>query len=168
MNASRRDARFGHNRKLDVAHPAVKFDDFHTGQALRAGPISPTAEDIVGFARAYDPQWFHTDAERAAASRWQGLIASGWHTCALAMRLAVDHFLAGSESFGSPGLEYLKWLAPVRPGDRLMLHAEILDKRRSDRQPTLGILRWRWQLYNQRDEAVLDMTATSFFDVPAA
>jgi acyl dehydratase len=143
----------------------LKFADFHAGQSLVAGPVTLTEDEIVEFARRYDPQWFHTDATRAAASRWQGLIASGWHTCAVAMRLAVDHFLAGSESFGSPGLEYLKWLAPVRPGDVLSLRAEILEHRRSERQPTIGILRWRWTLANQRGEDVLDMVATSLFDL---
>jgi len=143
----------------------MRFDDFSPGQVLEAGPASLTADEIVSFAQRYDPQWFHTDAARAADSRWQGLIASGWQTCGVAMRLAVDHFLRGSESFGSPGLEYLKWLAPVRAGDALSLRAEILDRRRSERQPTLGILRWRWTLSNQRGEAVLDLTATSFFDL---
>ena len=143
----------------------MRFDDFATGQHLEAGPASLTAEEIVAFAQRYDPQWFHTDAERAAASRWQGLIASGWQTCGVAMRLAVDHFLAGAESFGSPGLEYLKWLAPVRAGDALVLHVEVLDKRRSERQRSLGVLRWRWTLTNQRGEDVLDLVATSFFDL---
>jgi len=143
----------------------MRFHDLTPGRVLDAGPASLTAEEIVSFASRYDPQWFHTDPARAAASRWQGLIASGWQTCGVAMRLAVDHFLAGSESFGSPGLEYLKWLAPVRAGDALSLRAEILDQRRSERQPSLGILRWRWTLSNQHGEAVLDLTATSFFDL---
>ena len=143
----------------------MKFADFHAGQTLQAGPVTLTADEIVDFARRYDPQWFHTDPTRAAASRWQGLIASGWHTCGVAMRLAVDNVLAGSESFGSPGLEYLKWLAPVRPGDALSLRAEVLEQRRSERQPTLGILRWRWTLNNQNGEPVLDLVATSLFDL---
>jgi acyl dehydratase len=143
----------------------LKFADFHAGQILAAGPVTLTEDEILAFARSYDPQWFHTDPARAAASLWQGLIASGWHTCGVAMRLAVDNFLAGSESFGSPGLEYLKWLAPVRPGDALSLRAEILEHRRSARQPSRGILRWRWTLANQRGEAVLELVATSLFDL---
>jgi acyl dehydratase len=143
----------------------VRFADFNAGQAIVAGPVTLTEADIVGFARAWDPQWFHTDRERAAHSRWNGLIASGWQTCAVAMRLAVDTALTDSESFGSPGLEYLKWPNPVRPGDALMLHAEVLEARRSRSQPDLGILRWRWRLLNQREEAVLDLTATSLFDL---
>ena len=142
----------------------MRFADFHAGQRLQAGPASLDEHEIVAFAQRWDPQWFHTDPERARHGRWNGLIASGWQTCGVAMRLAVDHILAGSESFGSPGLEYLKWLQPVRPGDALMLHAEVLEARRSERQPSLGILKWRWQLVNERDEAVLDLVATSLFD----
>jgi len=128
--------------------------------------VTLTDDQIVAFARDYDPQWFHADRERASDGRWGGLIASGWQTCGVAMRLVVDHVLSGSESFGSPGLEYLKWPAPVRAGDALTLRAEVLDARRSAKTPALGILRWRWQLQNQRGEDVLDLVATSLFDVP--
>src|SRR6185437_8337145 len=117
------------------------------------------------FARQYDPQWFHVDVERAEAGRWQGLIASGWQTCGIAMRLVVEGALRDSESFGSPGLDYLKWLAPVRPGDALRLVAEVLEVRRSERQPTLGIVRWRWNLVNQDEAPVLELVATSLFDL---
>jgi acyl dehydratase len=143
----------------------LKFADFRPGQHLRAGPITLGADAIVEFARAWDPQWFHTDPERAAKGRWNGLIASGWQTCAIAMKLAVETALAESESFGSPGLEYLKWLHPVRPGDALTLHADVLEVRRSGGEQSLGILRWRWRLYNQDDVVVLDLTATSLFDL---
>ena len=143
----------------------MKFDDFAAGQVLRYGPVSVAEADIVSFARQYDPQWFHVDAERAKAGRWQGLIASGWQTCGIAMRLAVEGALRDSESFGSPGLDYLKWLAPVRPGDALTLMAEVLEVRRSERQPTLGIVRWRWNLVNQDEAAVLELVATSLFDL---
>ena len=143
----------------------MKFAQFAQGQVLTAGPAHVTEDEIVAFARAYDPQWFHTDPERAKRSRWNGLIASGWQTCGIAMRLAVEVGLGRSETFGSPGLEYLKWLAPVRPGDALTLRAEVLDVRRSERQPTLGIVRWRWILANQDDVPVLDLVATNFFDL---
>jgi acyl dehydratase len=143
----------------------MKFADFHSGQTLRYGPVSLTEEEIVRFAREYDPQWFHADPQRARGGRWKGLIASGWQTCGVAMRLAVTGALQDSESFGSPGLEYLKWLAPVRPGDRLTLEALVLDARRSERQPTLGVLRWRWRLANQDDVVALELVATSLFDL---
>jgi acyl dehydratase len=143
----------------------MTFDEFREGQMLAYGPASVSEAQIVAYAREYDPQWFHVDVERARTGRWQGLIASGWQTCGIAMRLAVEGALRGSESFGSPGLEYLKWLAPVRPGDALMLHAEVLSVRRSERQQALGILRWRWRLLNQHEAAVLELVATSLFDL---
>src|ERR1043166_7662564 len=142
----------------------MKFADFHPGQTIIHGPAAPLSEaDIVAFAQTYDPQWFHVNPERAAASRWQGLIASGWQTCGIAMRLANDAALEGSESFGSPGLEYLKWLEPVRAGDALTLHAHVLAVRRSNKQSSLGLLRWRWELKNQRGVAVLELVVTSLF-----
>jgi acyl dehydratase len=146
----------------------MRFAEFYAGQVIDAGPYPVTEAEIVEFAGRYDPQWFHTDPERAAEGRFEGLIASGWHTCSIAMRLIVETGLAGSESFASPGLEYVKWPAPVRPGDRLSLHAEVLDARRSGKSPGLGILRWRWQLFNQAGSEVLDLVATSFFDLREA
>lgn len=146
----------------------MKFADFHVGQTLRFGPASIGEAEIVAFAREYDPQWFHVDVESAKSSRWQGLIASGWQTCGIAMRLVVEGALAESESFGSPGLEYLKWLAPVRPGDLLWVNADVLDMRRSESRPSLGILRWRWQVVNQDDVAVLELVATSLFELGEA
>ena len=145
----------------------MKFADFRAGQVLRFGPASVGEAEILAFAREYDPQWFHVDVERAKAGRWQGLIASGWQTCGIAMRLVVEGALRESESFGSPGLDYLKWLAPVRPGDALSVVCEVMEVRRSERQATLGILRWRWRVVNQDDADVLDLVATSLFDLSA-
>jgi acyl dehydratase len=153
------------SRKIEPDHKAMNFDEFRQGQVLTYGPDSVSEAEILAFAREYDPRWFHVDPVRARTSRWNGLIASGWQTCGIAMRLLVNGALQGSESFGSPGLEYLKWLAPVRAGDALMLHAEVLDVRRSERQSTLGILRWRWRLLNQDNAAVLELVATSLFDL---
>ena len=143
----------------------MKFTDFRAGQTMVAGPATITEAEILAFARHYDPQWFHTNPARASESRWKGLIASGWQTCCIAMRLAVQDVLDGSESFGSPGLEYLKWLQPVRPGDTLTLKAEVLETRRSDKNPEIGLLRWRWTLVNQGEQVVLDLVATSLFDL---
>jgi acyl dehydratase len=146
----------------------MRFADLTPGRVIEIGPASLTEDEILEFARAYDPQWFHTDVARARASQWQGLIASGWQTCGVAMRLVVDHVLAGSESFGSPGLAYLKWEAPVRPGDALRVVLDVLDRRTASSKPTLGIVRWRWRVFNQRNEGVLDLEATSFFDLQPA
>jgi acyl dehydratase len=143
----------------------MRFAGFQPGQVLKFGPATLSEAEIVAFAREYDPQWFHVDAERAKAGRWKGLIASGWQTCGIAMRLVVEGALRDSKSFGSPGLDYLKWLAPVRPGDVLSVVCEVIDARRSERQPTLGIVCWRWRVVNQDDDAVLELLATSLFDL---
>ena len=143
----------------------MKFCDFRTGQVIEAGPYVVNEAELVQFASAYDPQWFHLDREAAARGRFGGLIASGWHTCAIAMRLVVDAALHGSESFASPGLAYVSWPHPVRPGDRLMLRASVLETRRARSRSNLGIVRWRWQLFNADGNEVLDLEATSLFDL---
>ena len=144
----------------------MKFAEFIVGQVFTLGPASLSEDEIVDFARRYDPQWFHTDPGAAARGRWGGLIASGWQTCGLAMRLAHEHLLTGSESIGSPGLAYLKWPAPVRPNDPLMLRVEIVEVRRSRRKPDLGVLRWRWQLQHPDGRDALDLEATTLFEQP--
>jgi len=142
----------------------MHFKQFVVGATLRAGPRPVTEEEIVEFARRYDPQPFHVDRERAAAGRWGGLIASGWMTCGIAMELAVRHFLDGSESIGSPGLDELRWENPVRAGDELTLTLSVLESRLSGSGRT-GVVRWRWELHNQEGERVLSLVATSLFDV---
>ncbi len=146
----------------------MKFAEFHPGQVIEAGPYTLGEAELLAFAKAYDPQWFHTDPAAAAKGRFGGLIASGWNTCCIAMRLAVDTALTGSESFASPGLAHVRWPNPVRPGDTLHLRATVIDTRRSRTQRTLGILRWRWQLFNTAGDEVLDLEATSLFDLPEA
>jgi len=145
----------------------MKFAEFHEGQVIEAGPYLVTEAELLQFATAYDPQWFHTDPAAAAEGPFGGLIASGWHTGAIAMRLVTDAALEGSESFASPGLGHVKWPNPVRPGDSLRLVADVIEARRSERRPTLGILRWRWRLFNQREQEVLDLEATSLFKLEA-
>lgn len=143
----------------------MRFAEFEAGQVIEAGPYVLSEEELLSFARAWDPQWFHTEPAAAAQGRFGGLIASGWQTCGIAMRLAVQAALQGSESFASPGVAQVRWPHPVRPGDALRLRASVLDTRRSRSQPTLGILRWRWQLFNQHHAEVLDLEATSLFDL---
>ena len=145
----------------------MRFAEFHAGQVIEAGPFELTEAELLAFAKAYDPQWFHTDPAAAAGGRFGGLIASGWQTCGIAMRLVADAALAGSESFASPGLAYVKWPNPVHPGDVLSLRATVLEARRASSKPTLGILRWRWQLFNVAGAEVLDLEATSLFDLAA-
>lgn len=143
----------------------MKFAEFHAGQVISAGPYTVTEGEVLTFAKSYDPQWFHTDPAAAQEGRFGGLIASGWHTCAIAMRLVADKALHGSESFASPGIEYIRWPHPVRPGDQLVLTATVQEVRRSASKPGLGILRWRWELVNQDSAAVLDLVATSLFQL---
>lgn len=141
----------------------MKFADFYTGQVIEAGPYPIAENEIIKFAEAYDPQWFHTDSAKAADGPFEGLIASGWQTCSIAMRLVVDAALKDSESFASPGLKHLKWLQPVRPGDELSLRLTVLEVRRSGSRPGIGILEWRWQLFNQDAVDVLELEVTSLF-----
>jgi acyl dehydratase len=143
----------------------MKFAEFAAGQVIEAGPYEVLEAEVLQFARAFDPQWFHTDPEAAKNSRFGGLIASGWHTCGIAMRLMADKALHGSESFASPGLAYIKWPHPVRPGDVLSVRATVLDARVSRSQGGMGILRWRWQMTNGQGIEVLDLEATSLFDL---
>jgi acyl dehydratase len=143
----------------------MKFSEFKEGMLIRGGPVVVTEEEILTFARQFDPQWFHTDVERASEGRWGGLIASGWHTCAIAMRMAVDAMLHDSESFGSPGLGQVRWRVPVRPADTLRLEARVQGVRRSTSRDDLGIITWSWTIFNQNNDAVLDLDATSLFDL---
>lgn len=143
----------------------MKFNDFKVGMVISHPPVVVAEEEMLAFAKAYDPQWFHVDKEQAESGRWEGLIGSGWLTCSIAMRMAVDAALADSESFGSPGLERLRWLAPVRPGDALRLEATVDSVRVSSRRDDLGIMRWTWRVYNQNDVQVLELEVTSLFDL---
>lgn len=143
----------------------MKFKEFEVGMVIRHDPVTMDEQEMLAFARHYDPQWFHTDLQRAESGRWGGLIASGWMTCSLAMRMAVEAALSDSESFGSPGVERLRWMNPVRPGDQLRLEATVDSKRVSSSRSDLGILRWTWRLYNQADVQVLEVEATSLFDL---
>lgn len=143
----------------------MRFAEFSAGQVIDAGAVNISEREIIAFATQYDPQWFHIDSQRASASRWNGVIASGWHTCCLAMKLVVDNVLAGSESFGSPGLTNLSWTNPVRAGDQLKLQLEVLDVRTARSRPTLGIVRWIWRMRNQHSADVLSLEVTSLFEL---
>lgn len=141
----------------------MKFADLTTGRRIALGPLMVDEQDIIAFAEKYDRQWFHTDPALAADGPFQGLIASGWHTCAMAMSLVASGVLQGSESYASPGLAHVRWPTPVRPGDQLMLELEVLSQRVSDNRPWLGIVRWQWVMKRQGGAVVLDLEATSMF-----
>ena len=124
----------------------LAFEDFAAGQTYDCGMHTITESEIVEFAREYDPQPQHLDAEAAKHSLLGGLAASGWHVGALMMRMAVDNFLNKTTSQGSPGIEELRWLKPVRPGDRLHFVCEVLETKPSSK-PTRGFLKARWSVY---------------------
>jgi acyl dehydratase len=145
----------------------VKFEDFKPGTVILAEPKALTREDIIDFARRWDPQWFHTDPERARTGRFGALVASGWQTCAMAMRSAVDLALADSESFASPGVNYIRWPRPVMADEPLRFRAEVLAARRSASQPDLGIIQWRWEMLHADGSQALELEVTSMFDLTA-
>jgi acyl dehydratase len=145
----------------------MKFADLQAGRHIEAGPTRVLAAEIVEFARKFDNQWFHTDPMRAESGVWNGLIASGFHTCSIAMQMVAATILEGSESYASPGLTYVKWPHPVRPNDMLTLHVDVVESKISESKPWLGVVRWTWRLVNQSNVAVLELEATSLFNLPA-
>jgi len=127
------------------------------------GTISPSREDIVTFARQFDPQPFHLDEEAAKGSVFGTLCASGWHTCSMAMSLMVNNFLLDAASLGSPGMENIKWFKPVLPGDTLRLQHSITDKRPMSKRPDVGLVRSEWHLFNQHEDQVLHLESWGMF-----
>lgn len=139
------------------------FEDFQVGESVELGSTRVTAEEIVAFARQFDPQPFHLDPERAKESLFGGLVASGWHTAALYMRLLADGLLNDTPSLGSPGVDELRWLQPVRPGDTLRARFTVLECRPSRSRPGMGIVRSRGEVWNQHDEMVMSLVSIGFF-----
>ena len=138
------------------------FEDYGPGRVLEFGAAVVDGSEIVEFARRYDPQPFHVDPEAAARSPFGGLIASGWHTGSLMMAMLVEHYLSPASSLGSPGLDELRWLAPVRPGDTLSVRVTIVEARRSQSRPDRGLLRSQIEVLNQRRQVVMSMKALNF------
>ena len=135
------------------------FEDVSEGDVEEYGERTLTAEEIVAFAEEFDPQPFHVDESAAKESPFGGLIASGWHTASVCMRLLVDGILSKWASMGARGLEELTWHAPVRPGDTLSIRSEILDTWKSESNPERGYVRWRLEGINQDEEVVLTWVA---------
>jgi acyl dehydratase len=138
------------------------FEDYRPGLVLEFGAISVDGNEIIEFGRRFDPQPFHVDPEAAARSAYGGLIASGWHTGSVMMQLLVEHYLSPVSSLGSPGIDELRWLAPVRPGDALSVRLTILAARRSQSKPDRGLVRALIEVLNQRREVVMSMKALNF------
>ena len=133
------------------------LEDFVEGDVYEFGPIGITEEAIIDFGRKFDPQVFHTDPVKAKETVYGGLIASGWHTCSLFMRLFVDHYLPGPASLGSPGVDEIRWLKPVRPGDELTLRITVQKVKPSKSKPDRGVLFSYCEMLNQEREIVATM-----------
>jgi len=135
------------------------FEDYVGGAVFDCGQIRVEESEIIAFAELYDPQAFHTDPNAAARSVYGGLIASGWHTAAITMRLLVAKYLSSIASLGSPGIDELRWITPVRPADTLNVRVTILDARRSRSKPDRGVVRSLIEVSNQRGEPVMSLKA---------
>jgi acyl dehydratase len=131
------------------------FEDYRPGTVFDCGEVAVGEEEILDFARRFDPQPMHVDPRAAASGPFGGLIASGWHTAAMAMRLVVDRYLSKTASIASPGLDELRWLRPVRPGDRLAVRVRVLEARRSRSKPDSGIVTSLVEVRNQKGEPVM-------------
>jgi acyl dehydratase len=139
------------------------FEDFWVGRVFEFGGMLVKRDDIVRFAAEFDPQPFHLSEEAAEKSLFKKLSASGWHTCAMVMRMTCDAYLLDSTSLGSPGLEKLKWIRPVFVGDTLHVRLTVLEARPMSSKPHVGLVRSAWEALNQHGEVVLEMEGYGMF-----
>jgi acyl dehydratase len=149
----------------------IHYEDIEVGSQQSFGRYAVTREEVVEFASKYDPQPFHLDDEAAAATHFGRLSASGWHTCAMTMRMLVENMSVVEQAgLGSPGVDNLRWVKPVYPGDTLRCETEVIAKRRSQSRPDMGLFKSRCRTFNQHDELVLDMVSNGLIRVrdPAA
>ncbi len=137
------------------------LDDYKPGAVHEYGAIKVEEADIIAFARRFDPQILHADPQAAKHTIYGGLIASGWHTAAIMMRMFVDHYLSSVASLGSPGVDELRWSRPVRPGDALSLRVTVMETRRSRSKPDRGVLHSFIEVLNQKNQIVMSMKAVN-------
>jgi len=137
------------------------FEDYEAGHVYEFGSCTLTEPEILEFARRYDPQDMHVDAEKARQGRFGGIIASGWHTIGVAMRLYVDHYLSSVASMASPGVDEVRWPNPVRPGDSIHIRVTILETIPSRSKSDRGVVRARLEAFNQDQQPVLSLIALS-------
>jgi acyl dehydratase len=141
----------------------LSYEDLEVGTTIDVGAHTFTTDEIVRFAKEFDPQPFHVDEAAAQASPYGGLIASGWHTCSVLMGLAVRNLLTGSTSMGSPGVDEIRWIKPVRGGDTIRMTQSILEKRVSSSRPDRGIVAIQWEGANQNGETVVVVRSKVIF-----
>ena len=143
------------------------FEDLVVGASVRSRDYPVTRDEVMSFAAAYDPQPFHLDDEAAARTHFGRLSASGWHTCAMTMRMMVDGWSTGepTASLGSPGIDELRWLKPVYPGDVIHVVSDLIEKRRSRSRPEMGITKSRQTVFNQHGEPVMSMISNGLVQV---
>jgi acyl dehydratase len=139
------------------------FEDFEPGQDIDLGTRTVTEDEIVAFAREFDPQPFHIDRAAAADSIFGGVIASGWHTCSMMMRMVVDGLMNRSASMGSPGLDGVRWLAPVRAGDTLNVRYRTVQVKASTSKPDRGVVWSKWVAINQHGDTVCTVEGMGMF-----
>jgi acyl dehydratase len=139
------------------------WEDFKVGDTAPMGEKVVDQDEVIAFARAYDPQPFHIDEEAARKSMFGGLIASGWHTCGMVMRMMCDSYLNDAASLGSPGVDNVRWLKPVRPGDTIRATRFVVETRVSQSKPDIGIVKSRWEVHNQHGELVMTMEGIGMF-----
>jgi acyl dehydratase len=139
------------------------WEDFKVGEIEQIGGKQVDRDEVIAFARQFDPQPFHVDEVAAKKSIYGGLIASGWHTCAMVMRMMCDAYLSHAASVGSPGIDNLKWLKPVRPGDTITARRTTLETRASKSKPDIGIVNNLWEVFNQNGELVMSMQGYGMF-----
>lgn len=139
------------------------WEDFPLGRVIELGSRVVSKDEIIEFARCYDPQPFHVNEEAAGSSVYGGLIASSWHTCAIAMRLMCDAYLLQAASLGSPGVDSVRWLKPVRPDDTLRAQMTIMEARPSMSKPDRGTVKSKWEVFNQHGDLVMTMEGYGMF-----
>jgi acyl dehydratase len=141
----------------------IWWEDFKVGERIEMGRHTFEEAEIIAFARQFDPQPFHVDPAAAQGGFFGGLIASGWHTCAVGMRLTVDSHVNATRSLGSPGLDNIRWHKPVRPGDTISYSRVVLESRASGSRPDAGLVKSRWEAVNQDGELVMSMEGWGMF-----
>jgi len=142
----------------------LTFDDFKPGLVREYGPRLVTREEIVAFAAEFDPQPMHLDEAAGSATLAGGLIASGWHSCCLMMRLMVDGFVANSTSMGAPGVEEVRWLKPLRPGTQVRVRTTVLETRVSKSRPEIGFVKTLCELIDDKGVTLMTLTSPMMFD----